>query len=120
MVLPKAATTKSKFSKEMLTVIEISTVFVIVFYIYFLLNLSIVKNMRQLVFNISFIFIFRFTPTIDKEPIFLTQYAHFHVIKYIEHTKQQMKYIHKCIIQHLHKYQLSFDLILMEQLHLLL
>ena len=48
MVLPKAVTTKSKFSKEMLTVTEISTVFVIVFYIYFLLNLSILKNKRQL------------------------------------------------------------------------
>ena len=48
MVLLKAATTKSKSLNAMLTVTEISTVFVIVFYIYFLLNLSIVKNKRQL------------------------------------------------------------------------
>ena len=39
---------KSKSLNATLTVTEISTVFVIVFYIYFLFNLSILKNKRQL------------------------------------------------------------------------
>lgn len=70
--LLKVATTKSKFSKEMLTATEISNAFVTVFYICFPTNIPILQqNKRQ--FNslplvIIIILFLRLTPTIDFEP----------------------------------------------------
>lgn len=72
--LLRVATTKSQFSKEMLTATEILSVFVTAFYICFQTNISILQqNKRQFnllpLVNIIFPF-FRVTPTIDIEPIF--------------------------------------------------
>ena len=67
-VLLRVVTTKLKFLNAMLTVTENSIVFVIVFYIFFLINR---KNKRlldlQSLVHIFYSF-FGFTPNIDKEP----------------------------------------------------